>query len=102
MLSNKFILKPILTIKEFLQLYDWNVSLNSQNILNLDFQLEVNYKSQRVCPIIRIANLKDAREISILFKEIYKGTYPYKQMENTQEIRHMIKDQNYMWFIFKR
>ncbi len=108
MVSSSIILKnqTILSINQFLNLYNEINRPDLENILRLDFNLDYSVleryiKSQRICPIIELAKPKDAQVISNIFKEIYKGTYPYKKMENTDSIGEMIKDPNYYWFLFK-
>lgn len=108
MVSSSIILKDqlILSINQFLSLYNEIDKADLENILRLDFDLDYSvleryFNSQRICPIIEIAKPKDAKEISQIFKDIYKGTYPYKRMENSESIAEMIKDPNYYWFVFK-
>lgn len=98
---SKLILKPIITLDEFLDLYDGSFSSDYKNILNLDFELDLNRDNQRICPIIHLAKPTDAEVITQIFKDVYEGTYPYKQMEDVQEIKNMIMDSNYHWFLFK-
>jgi hypothetical protein len=98
--------KAILTVNEFLDLSNEIVSSNIEEILELNFDLDYsilkNYlESERICPIIQLAKLKDAEEIAEVFKEVYQETYPYKRMENAESIKYMIDDPNYIWFIFR-
>jgi hypothetical protein len=106
--SSSIILKnqTILSINQFLNLYNEINRPDLEHILRLDFNLDYSvleryFKSQRICPVIELARLKDAEEISNIFKDIYQGTYPYKRMENRDSIAEMIKDPNYYWFLFK-
>lgn len=108
MVSSSIILKnqTILSINQFLNLYHEIDRVDLENILRLDFDLDYSVlsryvNSQRICPIIEIAQPEDAHEISLIFKEIYQGTYPYKRMEHSSSIADMIKDPNYYWFLFK-
>ncbi|MFX1496350.1 MAG: hypothetical protein ACFFBH_02380 [Promethearchaeota archaeon] len=93
--------KEIIDVDEFLDRYHYISSLDLKLILNLDFELDYYYKSEKICPIIELAKPEDAKEIVGIFKEIYRGTYPYKQMEDINSIRKMIIHPNYHWFIFK-
>jgi len=102
MISNKLIIKPIITINEFLKVYEEDIGPDFQKILSLDFNLKIKKSSQKINPIIQLAKLEEAKEIAQIFREIYKGTYPYKQMEDVQEIKKMINDPNYKWFLFKK
>jgi len=93
--------KEIIDVDEFLDKYQYISNLDLKHILNLDFELDFYYKSEKICPIIELANPEDAKEIVGIFKEIYKGAYPYKQMEDINSIREMILHPNYHWFVFK-
>lgn len=101
MLSNKLTFKQVITIDDFLGLFDRKFISNHQEILNLDFPINIERQTQRICPIIHLARVEDAKVITKIFKDVYKGTYPYKQMENVKEVKKMILDSRYHWFIFK-
>ena len=101
MISSKLILKPIITINELLKLYEEDISPDFQKILSLDFNLKIRRTSQKINPIIQLAKPEDSKEITQIFREIYKGTYPYKQMTDDKEVKKMINDPNYKWFLFK-
>jgi len=101
MLSNKLNSKPIITINEFLELYDNKFSDNLEKLLHLDFKLNLNHQYEKINPVIHLAKPEDAKKIAQIFKDIYEGTYPYKQMEDYQEIKEMIKSSNYHWYLLK-
>lgn len=103
MISNSISLKnkDILNVDEFLDSCQFISNLDLKHILNLDFELDFYYKSDKVCPIIELAKPEDAKEIVDIFNEIYRGTYPYKEMEDPNTIREMIIQQNCHWFLFK-
>jgi len=101
MISSKLIFKPIITTNEFLKLYEGDISPDFQKILKLDFEVKNKQQSQKISPILQIARPEEAQEITQIFKEGYKGTYPYKQIEDIQEVKKMIIDSNYHWFLFK-
>ncbi|MFX1354851.1 MAG: hypothetical protein ACFE8V_14470 [Promethearchaeota archaeon] len=93
--------KEIIDVDEFLDKYEYISNLDLKHILNLDFELDFYYKSKKQCPIIELAKPEDAKEVADVFNEIYRGTYPYKQMEDLQAIRDMIIHPDYHWFLFK-
>ncbi|MFX1312851.1 MAG: hypothetical protein ACFFHD_09585 [Promethearchaeota archaeon] len=93
--------KDILNVDEFLDSCQFISNFNLDQILNLDFELDFYYKSEKVCPIIELAKPEDAKKIVDIFNEIYRGTYPYKAMEDPNTIREMIIQQNCHWFLFK-
>jgi len=93
--------KEIINVDEFLEKYQYLSNLDLKNILNLDFELDFYYKSEKLCPIVELAKPEDSEEIANIFKEIYRGTYPYKHLEDAISIKDMIIRPNYEWFIFK-
>ncbi|MFX0017595.1 MAG: hypothetical protein ACFFBT_09805 [Promethearchaeota archaeon] len=103
MVSNSISLKKkeIINVDEFLEKYQYLSNLDLKHILNLDFELDFYYKSEKICPIVKIAKPEDSEEIANIFKEIFRGTYPYKYLEDNKSIKDMIIHPNYEWFIFK-
>lgn len=93
--------KEIIDVDEFLDKYHYISSLDLKHILNLDFELDYYYKSEKICPIIELAKLEDAKEIAAIFKEIYRENYPYKEMEDVKSLQDMILHPNKHWFLFK-
>jgi len=93
--------KEIVNVDEFLDKFQYLSNLDLKNVLNLDFELDFYYKSKKICPIVELAKPEDSEEITNIFKEIYRGTYPYKHLEDSKSIKDMIIHPNYEWFIFK-
>lgn len=54
-----------------------------------------------ISPKLQLATPNDAFEITKIFKEVYKGTYPYKRMEDINQVQRMIKRDFSHWLIFK-
>ncbi|MFW9819655.1 MAG: DUF998 domain-containing protein [Candidatus Thorarchaeota archaeon] len=75
------------------------LSINEGMHLNFEIQQEVKVKKK--CPILKLAQPEDAFEIVEIYKELYNGTYPYKEMEDVQEVEEMIKSPNCDWVVFK-
>lgn len=101
MLSNKYVLRSIVTVDDFLEQFDGlNLSDMQKGVL-LDLEFGLGSRSQKICPIIQLAKPEDAEEITLIFKEVYRRTYPFKKMEDVQEVCKMIKDPNYKWILFK-
>ena len=91
--------KPIITIQDFLRInakYK-NLSLES----GISFPKKSSSKAQKVTLSVQIAKPEEAQSISEIFKQVYRNTYPYKELENVQEIRKMIEDPDYNWLLFK-
>lgn len=91
--------KPIVTIQDFLHTYAKYKGLSLEN--GISFPKKASSKAQKVTPMVQLAKPEEARSISEIFKQVYHNTYPYKEMENLQEIRKMIEDTDYNWILFK-
>ncbi|MFX1400948.1 MAG: GNAT family N-acetyltransferase [Promethearchaeota archaeon] len=51
---------------------------------------------------IQLAKIEDAEDITLIIKDVYRGTYPYKELEDVDEIKRMIEDPDFTWVIFKK
>jgi RimJ/RimL family protein N-acetyltransferase len=69
------------------------------NKFNLTDGISIEGEKSRLS--IRLAKLSDALNISNLIKEVYNGTYPYKEMVDINKIIEMINDPNFYWLIYK-
>ena len=89
--------------KKFNTVNDFLISFDNFN--GLDFEQGIIFddssKPDKIIPSIQIATLQDARAIARIFREIYSGTYSYKEMENENAIRKMIKDPSFYWIVYK-
>jgi hypothetical protein len=47
-----------------------------------------------------LAKPQDAKTITNLIKEVYEGTYPYKEMKNEVAVREMIESGKYIFILF--
>jgi len=91
--------KPIITIQDFLRTYAKYKDLSLES--GISFPRKSSSKAQKVTPTVQLAKPEEAQSISKIFKQVYQDTYPYKEMENIQEIRKMIEDPDYNWILFK-
>jgi len=104
-LNNKSIVKQvktkksILSVQDFLQTYDKYRDLSLED--GISFPKRSGSKEQRETPTVQFAKPEEAQGIAEIFKQVYQNTYPYKELENPQEIRKMIEDPNYHWIVFK-
>ena len=67
------------------------------------FQFEVKIRKtsrNKVNPILRLASPEDAEPIVKIVKDDYEGTYPYKEMEDPEEVRRMIESGKYKFVLF--
>lgn len=91
--------KPINTIQDFLRTYAKYKDLDLED--GISFPKRSSSKAQKLTPTVQIAKPEDAQIISEIFKRVYQNTYPYKELESSQEIRKMIEDPDYNWIVFK-
>ncbi|MFX1237239.1 MAG: hypothetical protein ACFE8P_05900, partial [Promethearchaeota archaeon] len=82
-------------------------SFKFRNVIDLGRRIQFKFtirerqKVKKINPVIRKAKVKDAEEIVFMYKEIYKDSYPYKEMENIENVRQMIASENIEWLIFE-
>ena len=69
--------------------------------MHLNFEIAQTVRRRKKSPILKLAQPKDALEIVKIYKELYNETYPYKEMEDVQEVQKMIKNPNCDWVVFK-
>ena len=86
---------------EFLEPFKGIVGDKFKHNLQLDFNIVGKKRSHKVSPILRLARPEDAEGIIEIYKELYDGTYPYKEMENIDEVRKKIEDPNIQWIIYQ-
>ncbi len=109
MLSKEVVTNSILTINnsfpectnQFLEPFKDRMDTNLHKGMELNFEISNRKSVKKVCPILKLANPDDAHDIAELYRELYKGTYPYKEMEDVEEVSSMIQNPNYRWILFK-
>jgi hypothetical protein len=84
-------------LKPFNKLKD--AELSSEMLL--DFKISERINHHKINPILRLARPEDAEEITEIYRELYNGTYPYKEMEDVNEVRKLIKHPNVQWIIYQ-
>ena len=87
--------------EQFLKPFESVVNPDIHEEMSLDFELGDRVHTHKINPILRLAKLEDAEEIIEIYKELYNGTYPYKEMEDVDEVRKMILDPNVQWIIYQ-
>ncbi len=68
---------------------------------NMELDFEIDRNLDRLDCYLTLAKPKDAEEITEIYKDCYGGTYPYREMEDPEEVREMIINNNYHWVLFK-
>lgn len=88
--------KPVRTIEDFLYSFP--------KFRDLDLHKGISFHSKsgrKIKPSIQLAKPSEAKEITQIFKEVYRGSYPYKELEDEIEVQKMIRDPDFHWIVFK-
>ena len=109
MLSKEVVTDSILTINnsfpectnQFLEPFKDRMDVDLHKGMELNFEISNRTSFRKISPILKLANPGDAHDITELYRELYKGTYPYKEMEDVEEVSSMIQNPNYRWILFK-
>ncbi|MFX0083878.1 MAG: GNAT family N-acetyltransferase [Candidatus Hodarchaeota archaeon] len=86
---------------EFLEPFKNVINAEIKQGMHLDFEISERDHQHKISPILRLARPEDAKEITEIYKELYDGTYPYKEMEDVREVRKLIEDPNVQWIIYQ-
>ncbi len=67
----------------------------------LDFDItDRPLPKRKISPVVRKARIEDAQAIVDIYLDIYKGTYPYKEMEDVKYIRGLIENHSYEILVY--
>ncbi len=77
------------------------IGVNPDLTDNMELNFEIDKTIDRLNCYLTLAKPDDAVDITEIYKDCYKGTYPFKEMEDPVEVRKMIIDKNYHWVLFK-
>ena len=89
------------SVDEFLDVFLEVLDLDLERGMKLDFTIDSNLGSDKISPTLYLAKPKDAVEISNICKEVYEGKYPYKEIEDSKEVRKMIESPENQFILFK-
>ncbi len=87
--------------QQFLHSFEEIASSDFQTGAYFDFEIAGRNHKKRINPMIRTATSQDIDEIIFIYKDVYDNTYPYKEMEDREEIRKMLESPNVEWLIFE-
>ncbi|TFF97455.1 MAG: hypothetical protein EU547_04265 [Promethearchaeota archaeon] len=71
--------------------------------LTKEFRLDIRIRkkdNKKYNPFLRLAKPEEAKDIACIVKDDYEGTYPYKEMEDPEEIKRMIESGKYKFILF--
>ena len=89
------------SVDEFLDLFEGILSLDLESGMDLDFTIDSKLGSDKISPTLFLAKPKDAFEIANICKEVYEGSYPYKEIEDPREVKKMIESPEHHFILFK-
>jgi hypothetical protein len=87
--------------QQFIQNFDEIVNNDFQQEISLDFEIAGRHNKKRINPLIRKATPEDIDEIIFIYQDVYDNSYPYKEMEDRDEIFKMLHSPNVEWLIFE-
>lgn len=86
---------------QFIKPFEQVVDPDIHSGICLDFELIDRKQKQKISPILRLARPEDAEALVGIYTELYNGTYPYKEMEDVEEVRKLIRDPNVQWLVYQ-
>jgi hypothetical protein len=88
------------TINQFLSPFQ-NIDSRLTREIFVDFEISSRKHITKRTPILKFAKPEDSELISKLYKEVYKGSYPYKENEDISALKDMIESEKYEFIIIK-
>jgi len=73
--------------------------INSQ--FNLNFEIQPRAPHRKFTPVLTIAKPDDALNITNICREVYEGSYPYREMEDPEYVQEMINSPEHHFILFK-
>jgi len=109
MITQEILSRPVISYKslspksvdEFLDIFEDVLSLDLENGMDLDFVIDSKMGNDKVSPTLVLARPQDAKDISDICKDVYEGSYPYKEIEDELKVRKMIESPEHHFVLFK-
>ena len=89
------------SVEEFLEIFEDVLDLDLENGMELDFLIDTKLGSDKISPTLVLAKPKDAKVIANICKEVYDGTYPYKEIEDERMVKKMIESPDNHFILFE-
>lgn len=89
------------SVDEFLEIFEDVLDLDLENGMELDFIIDTKLGSDKISPTLVLAKPEDAKTIADICKEVYDGTYPYKEIEDELMVRKMIESPDNHFILFE-
>jgi len=109
MLANESIVIPSMEyedifsdyIFEFVQTLNYRECFDIINGDRLEFSIVGRDRPHKINPIIKTACPEDVKDIIAIYQDIYDNSYPYKEMEDPDEVLAMVESNNVEFFVFQ-
>ncbi|NVM43822.1 MAG: hypothetical protein HWN79_02805 [Candidatus Lokiarchaeota archaeon] len=109
MITQEVITRPVIPYKklspnsvdEFLEIFEDVLDLDLESGMELDFMIDSKMGNNKISPTLVLAKSSDAEEIANICREVYDGTYPYKEIEDKRKVRKMIENPEHHFILFK-
>lgn len=89
------------SINAFLELFEGVLDCATiEEGMTLDFDIDTRINNSKLSPILRLAKPDDAHYISAICREVYQGTYPYREIMDEKHVRAMIKSPKHYFILF--
>ena len=89
------------SVDEFLEIFEDVLDLDLENGMELDFMIDSRMGNDKISPTLVLAKPWEAEEIANICKEVYGGTYPYREIEDKEKVREMIQSPEHYFVLFK-
>lgn len=89
------------SVDEFLEIFEDVLDLDLESGMELDFMIDNKMGNNKISPTLVLAKPGDAEEIANICKEVYEGSYPYKEIEDKRKVRRMIESSEHHFILFK-
>ena len=89
------------SVDAFLELFKGVLDCSTiEKGMTLDFTIDNRRDSPKVSPVLRLAKPDDADDITNICREVYQGTYPYRELMDESAVREMIESPNHHFILF--
>jgi len=87
-------------VAQLVELVEGSIDIDLTHGVHLDVGVLNRESGGRFNPVLRFATAGHAQEIVDLYRELYEGSYPYKEMEDVEYVRQLIESPNLDCILF--
>lgn len=92
---------PYRTTNQFLTQFSF---LDSKTVFSgepFDLELSSHIHRKKIPPIIELATPNNAHELTKIYRDLFFGTYPYREMLDENQVKTMITNPSIQWIVFR-